>query len=314
MLRLVRAQPVQRVAYLSSRPAAAARGATATQQEWKHTSKRKAPPPPGWDPGLVDRMVKSSAADLITGKESDIGHEGLLTVRAGASLEEVSKIMWKKRIGVVLVTEDNSPDLAGIISERDFVKALATSTTSTSLVRDLMTPKKKLVTVDLDTGIGECMELMRKNQIRHLPVMARGSGVEGKEALKSIRAAAEARVGAADRELQAYGPKLLDALGDDGLALLGKVRAAPTDFKDDQRPLVRRAAEAAVKLQQAGDKLGQMNTDSQAADGASKGFPVGIISIRDLLLSVTATQMLPLMEWLDDERRTLVEERVGYSE
>ena len=46
-------------------------------------------------------MVKSSAADLITGKESDIGHEGLLTVCAGASLEEVSKIMWKKRIGVV---------------------------------------------------------------------------------------------------------------------------------------------------------------------------------------------------------------------
>ena len=110
----------------------------------------------------------------------------------------------------VLVTEDNSPDLAGIISERDFVKALATSTTSTSLVRraaparplaahhalplslptrphaplrarcpspappaaqvrDLMTPKKKLVTVDLDTGIGECMELMRKNQAPRPP-------------------------------------------------------------------------------------------------------------------------------------------------
>ena len=33
------------------------------------------------------------------------------------------------------MTEDGTSDLAGIISERDFVKALATQTPSTSLVR-----------------------------------------------------------------------------------------------------------------------------------------------------------------------------------
>lgn len=43
-------------------------------------------------------------------------------------------------------------------------------------------------------------------------------------------------------------------------------------------------------------------------------YPVGIVSVRDLLLSVTAQQMVPLLEWLDDERRSLIEERVGYSE
>ena len=37
-------------------------------------------------------------------------------------------------------------------------------------------------------------------------------------------------------------------------------------------------------------------------------------SIRDLLLTMTANQVVPLLDWLNEERRTLIEERVGYSE
>ena len=40
----------------------------------------------------------------------------------------------------------------------------------------------------------------------------------------------------------------------------------------------------------------------------------GIISIRDLLVTMTANQVVPLLDWLNEERRTLIEERVGYSE
>ena len=35
---------------------------------------------------------------------------------------------------------------------------------------------------------------------------------------------------------------------------------------------------------------------------------------RDLLLAMTANQVVPLLDWLNEERRTLIEERVGYSE
>ena len=44
--------------------------------------------------------------------------------------------------------------VVGIMSERDFVKALATDTTHECSVGDLMTPVSKMVTVSLNTGVG----------------------------------------------------------------------------------------------------------------------------------------------------------------
>ena len=33
-----------------------------------------------------------------------------------------------------------------------------------------------------------------------------------------------------------------------------------------------------------------------------------------MLVAMMANQVLPVMDWLNEERRTLIEERVGYSE
>ena len=86
-----------------------------------------------------------------------------------------------------MVKSDADGSLVGILSERDFVKALATDTTKTSLVKDLMTPLSKMITVSVTTSVGECMELMRKHGIRHLPVMA----VSRREAAQNLQGVAE---------------------------------------------------------------------------------------------------------------------------
>ena len=61
---------------------------------------------------------------------------------------------------------------------------------------------------------------------------------------------------------------------------------------------------AAAKLRLAEERLSAVV--GQAAS-LQESHPVGIISIRDLLLTMTANQVVPLLDWLNEERRTLIE-------
>ena len=62
------------------------------------------------------------------------------------------------------------------------------------------------VTVDLDTGVGKCMELMRAHQVRHLPVLGRSQGEEGRKALEAMADAAAASVETKRRYFDTYKP------------------------------------------------------------------------------------------------------------
>ena len=81
--------------------------------------------------------------------------------------------------------------------------------------------------------------------------------------------------------------------------------ANPDIFMNDDRPLLQRAS-AAAKLRLAKERL---HSVSKQAETFQASHPVGIISIRDLLLTMTANQVVPLLDWLNEERRTLIEER-----
>ena len=87
--------------------------------------------------------------------------------------------------------------------------------------------------------------------------------------------------------------------------------ADPESYASDSRPLLQRAATAASKLRLADERLAAVTLQSSTL---LSSHPVGMISIRDLLLTMTATQVVPMLDWLNEERRTLIEERVGYSE
>ena len=132
--------------------------------------KRDVMPPPGWDANLVDRVVTSTAADVmnrpcvVSPKPDEMVHY----VTDQDSVQESADVFWKKRIGALMVKSKADGSLVGILSERDFVKALATDTTKTSQVKDLMTPLSRMITVSVTTSVGECMELMRKVASRAL--------------------------------------------------------------------------------------------------------------------------------------------------
>lgn len=82
------------------------------------------------------------------------------------------RLMANKNIGAVLVVTDDT--LHGILSERDYARKVVLhgkSSTETA-VRDVMT--NEVITVDPNWSCAQCMALMTKKHIRHLPVLEDG--------------------------------------------------------------------------------------------------------------------------------------------
>ena len=73
------------------------------------------------------------------------------------------------RVGALVVTEEGA--LVGIISERDFAREMITADKGPRdiLVSDIMTTK--VHTVHPTKTMADCMALMTKKRIRHLPVL-----------------------------------------------------------------------------------------------------------------------------------------------
>jgi CBS domain-containing protein len=94
----------------------------------------------------------------------------LHTVRPTASVLEALEVMRQKNIGAVVVA-DEAGKLHGIFSERDFARSTfgSAKVTETTPVSDVMTTR--LVTINPETRISECMALMTERRIRHLPVL-----------------------------------------------------------------------------------------------------------------------------------------------
>lgn len=82
------------------------------------------------------------------------------------------ELMAEKNIGAVLVLDDQK--LTGIFSERDYARKgiLLGRASKDTLIADVMT--SKVITVDVEQKIEECMQIMSEKHIRHLPVTRDG--------------------------------------------------------------------------------------------------------------------------------------------
>jgi CBS domain-containing protein len=98
----------------------------------------------------------------------------VVSVTPATSVTEIASIIATRRIGAVVVLAE-AKRLAGIVSERDIVKAVANHGDAALRMTadDIMT--KKVITATPQTSVNDAMSMMDEGYFRHLPVVEDGT-------------------------------------------------------------------------------------------------------------------------------------------
>ena len=96
------------------------------------------------------------------------GHQ-LWFIEPASTVFDAISLMAQKNVGALPVMKDSR--LLGMISERDYTRKviLQGRVSRETQVADIMT--KNVITVSGTESVVDCLELMTKNHVRHLPVM-----------------------------------------------------------------------------------------------------------------------------------------------
>ena len=111
------------------------------------------------------------------------GHD-VYSVSPDTTVYDALKIMAKKEIGALIVVKKGK--MVGIMSERDYARKviLKGKASRYTLVSDIMTTK--IISAKPDTKLKQCLNLMTKHRIRHIPILD-GDKLDGVLSLDDIR-------------------------------------------------------------------------------------------------------------------------------
>jgi CBS domain-containing protein len=106
--------------------------------------------------GTVDSVLKRKGSEVWA-------------VTPDHTVYEAIERMADKAVGALLVVAESK--LVGVISERDYARKviLKGRSSKTTLVKEIMT--SPVIFVTSDRTVDECMDIMTRNRIRHLPIM-----------------------------------------------------------------------------------------------------------------------------------------------
>jgi len=122
----------------------------------------------------------------------------IVTIEPGADLAAAARLLSTHRIGAVLI-QGAGGRIAGILSERDIVRALAEHGTAALTLQVAQVMTRNVTTCGEDETIASIMERMTAGKFRHMPVVTNGKLV----GLVSIGDVVKQRVGEIERESEA---------------------------------------------------------------------------------------------------------------
>ena len=109
----------------------------------------------------------TSVRQLLDAKGREV-----FSIAPGAAVLEAIRLMAERHVGALLVMEGEA--LSGIVSERDYARKviLMGRSSADTPVRDIMTAA--VITVQPETPVAKCMQVMTERRVRHLPVIEGG--------------------------------------------------------------------------------------------------------------------------------------------
>jgi CBS domain-containing protein len=106
-------------------------------------------------------------ADILTDKGTVVH-----TVDKMATVYKALENMVEANIGAIIVTEDDKA--CGIFTERDYLRRIVLEGRTSRATRVMEVMTDRLIVVDNSRDLEECMSIMTKARIRHLPVVDNG--------------------------------------------------------------------------------------------------------------------------------------------
>ena len=106
-----------------------------------------------------------SLKTILAAKGSDV-----VSIEPTADLAAAAKLLSTRHIGVLTVL-DTDERLAGILSERDIVRAMAETGTTVLRVPVWEVMTRNVSTCDVNDSIGDVIDRMTKGKFRHMPVL-----------------------------------------------------------------------------------------------------------------------------------------------
>jgi CBS domain-containing protein len=134
---------------------------------------------------------------ILAAKKRNLGGD-LIDIEPAADLAAAAKLLAAHRIGAVVI-RGAAGRLAGILSERDIVRAIAEHGTSALALPVVQVMTREVETCSADDTVAAIMERMTAGKFRHLPVTSNGKLI----GLISIGDVVKERVGEIEQETEA---------------------------------------------------------------------------------------------------------------
>lgn len=124
----------------------------------------------------VNDVIKSQPTKLLN------------TIYEDQTVLEAVKQMVSLNVGVTMVINKDTGMIAGIFTERDYLRKLVVldKQSRNVLIKDVMTPGKDLVCVNSEYSVYQCMNLMSQKKVRHLPVVNSKGELQGVLGMKDL--------------------------------------------------------------------------------------------------------------------------------
>jgi CBS domain-containing protein len=106
-------------------------------------------------------------ADILTNKGTAV-----YTIDKMSTVYNAIQNMVEANIGALIVTEDDKA--CGIFTERDYLRRIVIEGRTSRGTRVMEVMTDRLIVVDDNRDLEECMSIMLKARIRHLPVVDNG--------------------------------------------------------------------------------------------------------------------------------------------